>query len=289
MAKTISAKLLLAGEFTVLIGGDTIGIPFFRFFGEWIQTEENDSRLHSLYIFLLNSKIDFLNLESFRKDIANGWRFKSNIPEGYGLGSSGALSAAILIKYGYDTNDSLEVIQKRLAAIESFYHGTSSGFDPLISYSSNPCILRDRKSFILPNINLIENKLKSNLYLIDSNTERNSILPIDWFYQQLKQDEFKNVSLTLNALNDQLIQTLTDEIADQPASYFKNISKLQYDYFQPLIVDSIKDFWSEGILNNTHYCKLCGKGGGGYYFVWLNIPILDFQDSYPDKSLVQIF
>ncbi|MEO5581132.1 MAG: hypothetical protein ABIR66_00455 [Saprospiraceae bacterium] len=81
----IPAKLLLAGEFTILTGGEALGIPFPKFYGQWVFGNAVNDRLENLFQYLVTKKTDFLDLDRFQQDIAKGLLFQSNIPEGYGL------------------------------------------------------------------------------------------------------------------------------------------------------------------------------------------------------------
>lgn len=285
----IPAKLLLAGEFTVLIGGNTLGVPFQHFYGVWTKKETQDTRLKELYIFLAKKNLAFIDLNRFLADIELGWWFESTIREGYGLGSSGALSAGILARYGITDHVTPNIIQQRLATIESFYHGTSSGFDPLIAYTASMCVVRNLETSVLNNDSQIADVLRTKLFLIDSNTPRDTIVPIEWFYNQLSQPAFKVALDELNQLNDKLIRTLLKETGENLSLIFSKISQIQSEHFQPLIADPLKNIWSQGLLHKTHYCKLCGKGGGGYYFIWLNCTQVEFQGRYPAIELIQIF
>jgi mevalonate kinase len=287
--KRIPAKLLLAGEFTVLTGGNTLGIPFHHFYGTWAKHENPDIRLKELYEFLLEKNLVYLDLGRFATDINEGWRFDSSIPEGYGLGSSGALSAGILARYGIADESTPYTIQQRLATIESYYHGTSSGFDPLIAYTASACIVRNGTTQVLNIHHKIADTLRSRLFLIDSKTQRNTIVPIEWFYVQLRQKRFKEAMEELNQLNDQLIGTLQEETYANLNAMYYQISLIQSEYFQPLIAEPVKDLWTQGLTHKTHYCKLCGKGGGGYYFIWLDCTREKFHELYPDTELIQIF
>ena len=75
----------------------------------------------------------------------DGLYFDSSIPQGYGVGSSGALVAAIYDKYASDkitvlenlTRDKLLKLKSIFSMMESFFHGKSSGLDPLNSYLSS--------------------------------------------------------------------------------------------------------------------------------------------------------
>ena len=60
-------------------------------------------------------------------DIENGLYFESTIPESYGLGSSGAVVAAIYESYKQEVGVDLEIndLKLILSNIESFFHGQS--------------------------------------------------------------------------------------------------------------------------------------------------------------------
>src|SRR5690625_6608275 len=77
-----------------------------------------------------------------KSDIEEGMYFDSIIPQGYGVGSSGALVAAIYERYALNKIEIEQEISKEIISelkevfskMESFFHGTSSGIDPLICY-----------------------------------------------------------------------------------------------------------------------------------------------------------
>jgi mevalonate kinase len=80
--------------------------------------------------------------------------FDSSIPQGYGIGSSGALVAAIYDQYATDkitvlenlTQEKLLKLKKIFGRMESYFHGTSSGLDPLNSYLSIPILINSAES-----------------------------------------------------------------------------------------------------------------------------------------------
>jgi len=92
--------------------------------------------------------------------------FDSSIPQGYGVGSSGALVAAIYDTYAIDkieatetlTRDKLLRLKEIFSLMESFFHGKSSGLDPLNSYLSIPIlmILEDNYKAIQNSLNIIQ-------------------------------------------------------------------------------------------------------------------------------------
>src|SRR5690606_11390485 len=80
------------------------------------------------------------DMESLNADIARGMHFDSTIPQGYGVGSSGALVAAIYERYATNkidisegiSKESISKLKETFSKMESFFHGKSSGIDPLI-------------------------------------------------------------------------------------------------------------------------------------------------------------
>ena len=43
------------------------------------------------------------------------------------------------------------------------------------------------------------------------------------------------------------------------------ISYFQWQYFQPMIPDTIKTLWLDGLSSDWFKLKLCGAGGGGFF------------------------
>ena len=60
------------------------------------------------HLAALDTDLVSFNLNDLKKDIDNGMYFDSSIPQGYGVGSSGALVASIYDKYADDKITVLE-------------------------------------------------------------------------------------------------------------------------------------------------------------------------------------
>jgi|GEM_PF-3247638 len=82
--------------------------------------------------------LDLAALEAALLRNAEGPWLASNIPPGYGLGSSGSVCAAVLDAFGRPEarvgEASAEALQRFFARLEGFFHGSSSGVDPLVSF-----------------------------------------------------------------------------------------------------------------------------------------------------------
>ncbi|MBK9733664.1 MAG: hypothetical protein IPO92_01335 [Saprospiraceae bacterium] len=102
ISKRYYAKLLLFGEYTVTLGSGALSIPYTKYSGSWSYSKKTiPSRdgLLKLYNYLASQHhlSNEIQLEEFKNNIQKGLYFDSDIPLGYGLGSSGALVAAFLI------------------------------------------------------------------------------------------------------------------------------------------------------------------------------------------------
>ncbi len=255
--KKYHAKLLLFGEFTIIDGGTALAFPIDRFFGKWSSDQKDESLLEYYNYIISKPFIDRSKIESLSQ---SSICFNANIPYGYGLGSSGALTAAIYDFAKKTSSNKLHTIKDNLADMEAYFHGQSSGLDPLTSYvnkpiESNQGILRTNDSLRLP----------PKLFLFDSEIKRNSKLMIDVFLKKKKNDDFKNILLNLNRLNETAILALSEGDDKLLCKTFSKISALQFKNFKEMIPEHIKDLWENGLSSKAYSIKLSGAGGGGYF------------------------
>lgn len=264
--KYYPCKVLLFGEYTVLQGGSALSIPFSKFtlIKEWNANKIQTDFLKT-YLDYINTLNEFKNRISFQflKDIEAGMYFKSTIPIGYGLGSSGALVAAIYTEYISDKKTDLIELKNELSILESFFHQKSSGIDPLTIYL-NKTILIERDK-----INTVEAfKIPENFTLIDSTKTRNAKSAISIFQEELKDILFQKQLTKISELNNQIIHKLllNQEIKEE----MKELSFIQLKTFDKLIIEDIKIVWKKGLEEDTFYMKLCGAGMGGMYLAYKN-------------------
>lgn len=130
---------------------------------------------YSDYLADLSFSEDFkLDIDRFKNDISNGLFFDSNIPQGYGVGSSGALVAAIFEKYSVEklnpetiSKENLKNLKAVFGEMESYFHGKSSGMDPLICYMNLPILIENKEN--LDKVAIPEGQAgKGAIFLIDS-------------------------------------------------------------------------------------------------------------------------
>src|SRR5688572_8280977 len=171
--KIFPAKLLLFGEYTVLNGSQALSIPLSKCTGKWVKQDENVqlSLIPEYYRWL--SKVELADEQTYERivsDFEEGWMYDSDIPIGYGVGSSGAYVAAMYDRYLHSNENDFSKITDKLAQMEAYFHGSSSGMDPLVSYSGKGVYKSEKGEF-----QLIEDKGWPDgykIYLLDSGIVR---------------------------------------------------------------------------------------------------------------------
>ena len=258
--RRIPAKLLLFGEYTIIHGGSALAIPYEGYGGHWHKTGET-SELDGFYAHLSSlpgAKVD--QLQQAQKD---GWAFRSDIPRGYGLGSSGALSAAAYDSF-FEQEEKLDlaILSHRLAEIESYFHGKSSGLDPLVCFLAKPVLVKKGEitTITLPT-------LPTQLQLYDCGLPRKGKHLIKYYLDRREVDpSFEEVTLALGKFNERIISELIAE--ENVAHSYKEISRIQYEHFQHMIPETVHSLWHEGLTSDSYYMKICGAGGGGCFMVY---------------------
>lgn len=263
-----NSKVLLLGEYTVTLGGKGLASPYTRWNVYWTTSGKNKELLYEFYDFLEREEFDFLDYDGL-SDLRNSHLgLECNIPIGYGLGSSGAITAAVYEHLCPEFKEKeIGEVKKELVLMEGFYHGTSSGIDPLVSLVDRPLIMQEEEIAIL-NIRLLPEVLPEELlYLYDSGMKRSSQKLIRRFVEHSKVAEYRIEFLEpLKENVNRAIECLVEE-KDDFTRYFKEISRLQYAYMQEMITESIKPLWKKGLETGEYYFKICGAGGGGMYLV----------------------
>lgn len=276
-----SSKILLFGEYSVLLGSKALAFPFAPYQGHWqwihacadekiSQAKASNEALQQLLAYLtatLPSSLleNAFNLKQLNDDCNDGIYFQSNIPIGYGIGSSGALTAAVFHRYVHHANRNSSValteLQQQLAYIESFFHQPSSGVDPLVSFCNQPLLLHQNSIELLAPLNM-RNIL---VFIIDTHIKRTSKTLINEFIEKSKHHNvaqiFKN---ELIPLTTQCIETFLDDDAMLFFDKLKQLSTFQYQHFNTLIPLSFQQLWKDGLHSNNFYLKLCGAGAGGF-------------------------
>ena len=275
------AKILLFGEYGIIENSQGLTLPYSFYKGcfkfstlesEFEKKSNEYLKKYWEYLAKLELPEQFrLDLSALKKDIENGLFFDSNIPQGYGVGSSGALVAAIFDRYSVVQHkpeeigkNELKELKKVFGELESFFHGKSSGIDPLICYMNLPILIENKE-----NVGRVEipeeNEGKGAIFLIDSGVVGETGPMVQIFFEKLKNEGFrKTLKEEFIKYNNACIQSFLNK---EMTPFFKNmkaLSKWAYEHFRPMIPDSVFNAWKKGLDTNAYYLKLCGSGGGGY-------------------------
>ena len=283
------AKILLFGEYGIIKDSKGLAIPYNHYKGALKISDtpsqealESNSNLQKFCTYLEHLKTDLVqfNTEHFSKDIADGMYFDSSIPQGYGVGSSGALVASIYDKYVVDkitvlenlTKDKLLKLKKIFSLMESYFHGSSSGLDPLNSYLSLPILINSSDNIEATGIPY-QKESKAAVFLLDSKIIGETEPMVNLFMDKMKNEGFRKMfSEEFAASTDSCIEDFLQGDVKSLFSNVKSLSKIVLENFKPMIPSAFHSLWQKGIESNDYYLKLCGSGGGGY--------ILGFAQDY---------
>ena len=279
------SKILLFGEYGIIQDSKGLSIPY-NFYKGALKSDENPTdeakkSNQSLVKFVAYLKqlqteqpdLVTFNIELLQNDVNHGMYFDSSIPQGYGVGSSGALVAAIYDKYAANkitvlenlTREKLLQLKSIFSNMESFFHGKSSGLDPLNSYLSLPILINSKDNIEAAGIPSQSATGKGAVFLLDSGIVGETAPMVNIFMENLKDQGFRKM------LKSQFIK-YTDSCVENflqgdMKSLFKNtkeLSKVVLSNFKPMIPEQFHQIWQNGIETNEYYLKLCGSGGGGY-------------------------
>lgn len=289
------AKILLFGEYGIINDSQGLSIPYNFYRGAFKQSEKLEGkakasnghlRQYLIYLQDLQASGEILaplKLEELEKDIEAGFYFDSSIPEGYGVGSSGALVAAIYDRYAISRIDPEEDIDKQaiielkkiFGQMESYFHGKSSGLDPLICYLRLPILISSKED--LGTVALPQpGNSKGAIFLLNSGQPGETQPMVKIFMEKMKSHGFRKLMKEeFTKYNDACIQAFLKGDSKPLFSNLKKLSHLVLEYFTPMIPTSIHELWKTGIETNAYYLKLCGSGGGGF--------VLGFTPDY-DKA-----
>ena len=287
------SKILLFGEYGIIKDSKGLSIPY-NFYNGALKVDKNPTQeaiksneslvRYVTYLRDLSKELVVFDIDTLEKDVDKGMYFDSSIPQGYGVGSSGALVAAIYDKYATNkitvlenlTREKLLTLKTVFSEMESFFHGKSSGLDPLNSYLSLPILINSKDNIEATGIPSQQTEGKGAVFLLDSGIVGETAPMVSIFMESMKNEGFRSM------LKDQFIKhtdaCVDDFLKGDIKSLFKNtkqLSKVVLNNFKPMIPSQFHELWKNGIETNDYYLKLCGSGGGGY--------ILGFTENF-DKA-----
>ncbi len=291
MRSQAPGKLLLFGEYAVLLGGNALATPVTQFGGQITFEKPRGSlskaqgRLSELSVHPAIAALTWLHRDHLVADLAKGMWIRSNIPSGYGLGSSGMVTALLYANYADQNHASLSELKSRLAAIESFFHGSSSGIDPLTSLLNQ--VLHITEAGLKVTALAQFPKTDHHLYLLDSKRKRNTAHLVQAFKQSKQENpEFAQSSSELVPCTELALNAFLNSETDFERK-LRQLSSLQFRLFNASFIQpGLRALWQEGLAKETYTMKLCGAGGGGFYQVWSKKPLGSELGGFP---LIRIF
>lgn len=347
-----SAKILLFGEYALLCGGEGLAIPYPDRGVIWQQSQptvryaphitQSQNALLGLAQYLRshqsNGTLPFdADLNALVRDVQRGGYCASDIPQGYGLGSSGAVTALLYDRYVRDKisislpeltaayaahqsqshwaallapqthNTSLAPpttvewqvganLRRHLAFIEAYFHGSSSGIDPMVSYLGCPLLLnandvlplphlqtsRMSCGIVEPNTDLVrltaalcsQPTHQAAIFLYDSGLPRQTAPLVQAFFHRLHEEpDFAALcQQELTALNRHCIAAYLAQDYASLNTAWQQLSDFQYQHFAALIpTDALRQQWKKGRQSGNYALKLCGAGGGGFVLGWAGL------------------
>ena len=262
------SKLLLFGEYLILNQGSALSIPYSTYSLEVTSKSENnllDEVIEQLF-FHAKQKSEFKNrifehtLEKFQKEIS----LVSNIPQGYGIGSSGAIVAFFYDYFIEKKESDLFQLKFELALLEDFFHSKSSGVDPLTSYLNQGIVIKSNEIFKFK----IDPDFLSKFDLIDSNKNRIAKDAISKYHHWQSSSENKVRLEESIKINNQIVSEVFEN--KYPLELIKCLSQWQFENWKFLIPNAIQDEWEAGLRSGSFFYKLCGAGDGGFFLKFYN-------------------
>ena len=284
----VNSKILVFGEYCVLHNGMALTVPFSKFSGKLCYPENveesaiavlSNKGIREFFKHILENQTDDnfkLNVTKLSQELDKGLFFRSDIPQGFGLGSSGALVAAIFLRYlekagdfkdelKHLTMDRIQSLKSCLGTMEGHFHGKSSGIDPLSIIINKPLLLKSNKEIVKVDIPVYNETGKNVLFLLNTGVARNSEKLIKQFNTACEKEDFQQ------KLENELIEYTNSGINDflkgDTENFYLNLEKLvrfqlrEMDY---LIPEKYQSIVQQGLDTKDYYLKICGSGGGGY-------------------------
>ncbi len=270
MRERYYSKVILFGEYSMIFDSTALMVPLKQFSAQWrfashLLAQGSAASNASLqrfaeYLSSLDIK-DIFDLQRFNHELYYNLFLDSNVPSGYGLGSSGTLVAAVYDAYAKQKTDDYLKLKEVFGKMESYFHGSSSGIDPLQCYLGKPFKITPQGVQILS-----DDFLKKDIHicLIDTKIKSNTKPLVNHFKKQRENPNFlKRFKTEYQPCVKTCIDTM---IAGDNELFFnalKQLTKGQLEFLRPMITDNTLDLFTQDY--DFHFgVKISGSGGGGY-------------------------
>ena len=277
------SKVILFGEYSMIFDATALMIPLKRFSAQWqfplsfnraaSQPSNQSLKRFCQYLSENEALSSLFDLQALEKDLDEGLFLASNVPSGYGLGSSGTLVAAVYDRYAIQKTDDYLQLKSLFGKMECHFHGSSSGIDPLQCYLGQPFKITPK------GVELLSNdfpKKDIHICLIDTKIKSNTKPLVNHFKAQRENLEF------LNRFQSEYVPCVTScinsMIEGDKELFFNSLKQLtrgQLEFLRPMVTDNTLDLFTSDYDFNFGV-KISGSGGGGY--------ILGFTDDVDTTS-----
>ena len=271
MSETFHSKIILFGEYSMIFDATALMVPLRKYKAEWKmnaamdQTGEmaSNKSVRKFREYLANDpELSCLfDFQRFDADLEQGLYLDSDVPSGYGLGSSGTLTAAVFKRYANRQIDDLLELKWILGCMESCFHGSSSGIDPLECYLNRPFRIGPEGVIMLAEDFMPKD---IHVFLADTGIKSNTKPLVQYFRNKREDADYLNAFQTEYVpCVSKCIDTL---VAGEKEGFFASLRQLtdgQLKFLRPMITDNSIDLFLE--RPDFHFgVKISGSGGGGY-------------------------
>lgn len=268
--RTYHSKIILFGEYSMIFDATALMVPLKRFSAHWRNASHlseaaaaSNSSLQCFadYLSTVDEVNDVIDLPLFNHELQYNLFLDSDVPSGYGLGSSGVLVAAVYDRFARRRIDDPLQLKSLFGKMESYFHGSSSGIDPLQCYLGKPFRITSHGVTLLPD-DFIPSDI--HVFLADTGKKSNTKPLVQYFKGKRTDAAFLNAFQSeyvpcVSACIDQLIK------GEKPG-FFASLRQLtdgQLKFLRPMITDNSIDLFLEHPDFNLGF-KISGSGGGGY-------------------------
>ena len=277
------SKVILFGEYSMIFDATALMIPLTKFSAQWRFASHLDAsggmasnsslQCFSDYLSTANELKNIIDLQRLNHELYYGLFLSSNVPSGYGLGSSGTLVAAVYDAYAKQKTDDYLKLKEIFGKMECYFHGSSSGIDPLQCYLGQPFKITPKGVQLLS-----DDFLKKDIHicLIDTKIKSNTKPLVNHFKKQREDSDFlKHFQTEYQPCVKTCIDTMISGDKEQFFKSLKKLTKGQMEFLRPMITDNTLDLFTANYDFNFGV-KISGSGGGGY--------VLGFTDNIEKAS-----
>jgi mevalonate kinase len=171
--------------------------------------------------------------------------------------------------------------------LESYFHGNSSGTDPLVSYLKHSLLLANDK---IDKINVPSPPDDLFFFLLDCGIARKTEPLVSTFLHKIQNNknytsDFENHYVPIV---DQTIQEHLDGRFPALKKQWLELSQLQTHFFKAMIPQNLIEYWHKGNNEGHTHLKLCGAGGGGYLLGLSTLKEKQVSLLYPNLNIIAL-